>query len=446
MNKNNNSFSKIGAIIVAISSAVGLGNIWKFPSMVGDNGGSAFLFIYLLSSVLVSLPVLLAEFYIGYKTKQSPVQAIKIISNNKKSWQIISMISAFACLLIVAFYSDIIGWLLKYFLSSLFGQIQVNNLQEASELFDKTISSPLSNVIFQIIVIIGLSTIIFFGAEKGIEKTVRFSLPALFIILICIFCYSMTLPGRNQALIFLFKFDFSKLTSNVIINALGLAFFKMSAGMMVMSNYFSSFPNNSKPSLSLLKILFADLGISLLCGLAIFPMIFTYTNEVPMGPSLLFISIVVLCKKLSIGGFLLIIFMFSAVLSGLGALMSILACFFKYVEETYNIKRKKSILYSVSILLIFSLLASLSTTPVLDNFTIFNKNLFDLFDYISSNICLPLGGILIIAFILIEVKKVIFIKFMLDLDNNRKIINILTFLMSYITPFIILFVWLNILR
>ena len=435
------SFTKLGSILAVISSAVGLGNIWKFPSMVGNNGGSAFLFIYILSSLFASLPVLLAEFYIGYKTKQSPINAINTLSNNKKIWQSITHLSFITTLLICSFYSDVIGWSLKYFISALTGNIQVSTIEEADALFVNTISSPISVVVFQIIVLILTLSIISFGAIKGIEKTITISLPVLLAILIGMACFTLTLPGRNQALSFLFKLDFSKITSSVLINALGLAFFKLSAGMVVMTNYFSNFPDDSKPASSILKLLFADLGVSLLCGIVIFPVIFTYTTEVPSGAGLLFVSAVVLFKKLAFGNLLLTLFMLLAFLAGIGALISLTAYSHKYLEDRLKISRNKACIISFILIAFMGIFASLSTTSVLSEYKILGKNLFDLFDYISSNIILPLTGLLIIALILFEVKKDVFETYLTNLGSNKIIIKVLSTIMTYITPLLILFIW-----
>ena len=256
-------------------------------------------------------------------------------------------------------------------------------------------------------------------------------------------CFTLTLKGAKPALIFLFKPDFSKLTGEVFMNALGLAFFKLSVGELTMANYFSSFPKNSKPISTVFKLLFIDLFISILCGLVIFPVVFTYSNEVPRGTGLLFVTSVVLFKKFAYGNILLVLFMLLAVIAGIGSLISLTYVVYRAISTALKANKKIAALVSFILISILSVLVSLSTTPVLDSITIKNKNLFDVSDYISSNITLPLGGILIILLIIFKVKKENFESFLISCGSNTKMIKLLSFIMTYITPLVILFVWIK---
>ncbi len=440
MDKSKLSFSGLGAILAIISSAVGLGNIWKFPTMTGQNGGFGFILVYVISCVFVAIPVLLVEFYVSNKTKKIPAESFVEISG-KKYWQILPVLGVLACTLVVAFYSDVIGWVLSYFVNSMTGSLNVDNIEAAGNVFVNTISNPVGVVIYQIIPVVAVATILSVGAVKGVEKIVKISLPLLLGILILLLIKSLTMSGAGEAIAFLFKPDFSKITGKLLLDALGLSFFKLSSGFLALATYFAFFPKGVSPLNALSKMLVADLIISVLAGLVIFPIVFTYGLEPSAGPSLIFMTLPIAFSQMPFGSVLMPVFFLLILAASFGALASLTETGNSYLEKTTKLGRKKSVLVNTSVLVVLGVFASLSTTPVLDGVTICGKNIFDALDYLTSNIMLPIMGLLLITFFLKEVNKEEAKKYMVNQCNaNEKMLNILIMILTYITPLIMVLI------
>lgn len=437
MENDKSSFSLIGALLAVISSAVGLGNLWKFPSEIGKNGGAAFILIYLLSCIFLGIPILLGEFFVGHKTKKLPVDAINSLTENK-IFRLFPVLGFIATVLTVAFYSDVVGWVLRYFIYSLFGKINITNTAEATAFFNNTTLNPYIVSFFQIAILLIVTAILISGAVKGIEKITKIALPLLLVILIILVCYSMTLPGVGKALSFIFKPDFSKITGSTILSALGLAFFKMSIGYTGMMIYFSYFPNNMNPVKSVFQMLVADMVISILCGLVIFSIAFTFNIQTDAGAGLLFIAMPVAFSKIKIGCILLPVFFLLALLASSGSMIALTETCNSFFEKAFKIERKKAVIYNTIFLLVVGTLASLSTTNVLGSVKIFGMNFFDFFDFMTAKVVAPLASFIFVIFLGFSYnKEIIFNYFTKNCGVSEKIVNIWYFIFKYISSSIL---------
>ena len=433
--------SKLGVIAATLGSAVGLGNIWKFPSLTGTNGGAAFLIVYLASTLLVGLPAMIAELMIGRSARANAVDAmIKESPDKKKPWWLVAAAGVLAAFLIMAFYTEVAAWVFAYIFKSVSGSILSTDPAVTSKAFTDLITNPLQSLVWQWVVLAMITVIIIKGASKGIERTTSRLMPILFLILIAICIRSLTLPGASQGLAFLFKPDFSKITASVILTAVGLSFFKLSTGMGTMITYGSYFREDQKIVGTAARVMLADLLVSILAGMAIFPAVFAFGFQPDAGPSLLFITIPAVFASMPFGNVFMVLFFILAAIAATGAMLSLLEVPVAFLEERFSMPRKRATI-SVSVLLaLIGSTAALSSSTLAD-VGIFGKNFFDLYDFISSNILLPLGGMFITIFAgwvwgFGKVQETLSNKGTLD---NQPVIKALFFIIRFVTP-VLLFV------
>lgn len=444
---NRETFSSGLAVFFAtLGSAVGLGNIWKFPYLTGEFGGGAFLLVYCLCILFVGLPVMVSEFYIGRRTRKNAVGAFKTLKPNA-NWKYIGTMGVASAFLIMFFYSCVAGWVYFYLFKALKGDFVAITTEAAKMQFGSVIVGPLSPIIWQVVVMMTVAFILTLGVQKGIEKITKSLMPLLFLLIIICDIRSITLPGAWEGINFLFQVDFSKLTGVAILTALGLAFFKLSLGMGTMVTYASYFTEDNHMIGTAAKVAFADTMISLLAGIAIFPAVFAFGMEPGAGPGLLFMTIPLVFSKMPLGNLLLISFFFLTSIAATTAMLSLVEVPVAYLSEEKGISRKKAVWITAAIIIAFGVLASLSAdkTSLLGRVTIFGKGFFDWFDYISSNILLPVGGLLIALFMGYfankeDVKR--------EISNCGKLkmdffVNGFFFIIRYITPALLIIVFLN---
>lgn len=436
--------TSLGVIAATLGSAVGLGNIWKFPYLTGSNGGAAFIVVYLISTLLVGLPVMISELMIGRQAKANAITTLQKLSPNRAPWWLIGVSGCLASFLIMAFYTEVAGWVFAYIFKAIFGGILSTNPEQTSAAFSSMVSDPVQSLIWQWVVLALVGFIIILGVSKGIERVTQRLMPALFVILVIICIRSLTLPGASQGLAFVFTPDFSKITGAVILSAMGLAFFKLSVGMGTMITYGSYFRDDQNVPATAARVMLADLTVSILAGIAIFPAVFAFGFEPNAGPSLLFITIPAVFASMPFGQVFMVLFFILAAIAATGAMLSLLEVPVAFLNEKFNISRKRATIYTVLLLAVFGALAALSSS-VLANVTVFGKTFFDLFDYLSSNVLLPLGGLFICIFVGWAWG---WEKFEKALTNQGKlqstsIVKVLFFLIRFVSPVLILLVLLN---
>jgi neurotransmitter:Na+ symporter, NSS family len=381
----------LGVLMATLGSAVGLGNIWKFPYLTGSNGGAAFLIIYLLCTVVIGLPIMVTEQMIGRTGRGDAVSSMKKVAPGKL-WWLIGAGGILAAFMIMAFYTEVAGWVFAYIFKSLSGGLLSTNPDVTSQAFTALVSSPTQSLVWQWIDLILTGGIIMLGVTKGIEATTKKLMPLLLILLVVVCIRSLSLPGASAGLSFLFTPDFSKVTFATVLTAMGLAFFKLSIGMGCMITYGSYFRDDQNIPGTATRVVLADLVISLLAGIAIFPAVFAFGFKPAAGASLLFITIPAVFASMPFGNVFMVIFFLLTAIASIGAQLSLLEVITAFLENHFHLSRVKATLFTILPLAVFGVPAALSNN-LMANVKLFGKTFFDLYDFGSSNILLPVGGL-----------------------------------------------------
>ena len=395
--------SSFGVLVAVAGSAVGLGNLWRFPYLVGTNGGAAFIIIYLLCVVLLCLPIMFSEFIIGRRAQSNVFGAINKLAP-KSPFISIGVISVVASICIMAFYSVVGGWTIEYIFKSFSADFLTSNSSNLESQFKEASTTTLVPIIYHL-VFLGLSALIVVaGIKNGIEKYSKILMPALFFLVLLLAVRSITLEGSSAGIKFLFYPDFSKITGATLLAALGQAFFSLSLGMGCIITYGSYVKKNENLFKISLMTAVADTGFAILAGLAVMPAVFAFGISPGQGPSLVFITLPQIFGQLPLGNFISAAFFFILFIAAITSAISLLEVIVAYFTEELKLTRKAAVLIAFSIIGVFGTLSSLSN-GVLADVKIFGKTFFDLFDYTSSNILLPVGGLLVVMFVGWRMKK-----------------------------------------
>ncbi|GAA5180873.1 sodium-dependent transporter [Niveibacterium umoris] len=389
--------STFGVLAATLGSAVGLGNIWKFPYLTGANGGAGFLLVYLLATLLVGLPVMIAEISIGRAARGDAITSFQRLRPNG-AWGLIGVAGVIAAFLIMAFYSVVAGWVFAYVAKAAGGGLLSTDPKVTSAAFGALVSNPWQALAWQWLVLGVVGVVISMGVSRGIEAVTKRLMPILFLLLVVIGVRGLMLPGAADGLAFLFKPDFSKITPAVVLVAVGLAFFKLSIGMGTMVTYGSYFRADQNIPATATRVMLADLLVSLLAGVAIFPAVFAFGFTPAAGPSLVFITIPAVFASMPGGAVFMFAFFVLTAVAAMGAMLSIVEVPVAVLAERFRLQRWQATLLSVLTIGTVGSLAAMSSSATAD-WTLFGLNPFDLFDYLSSNILLPLGGILVSLFV-----------------------------------------------
>lgn len=397
VNKRDGFGSRFGVLVAVAGSAVGLGNLWRFPYLVGNNGGAAFIIMYLSFVIVLCLPIMFSEFIIGRRTQSNAFGAIKKLAP-KSIWLLIGVISVAASISIMSFYSVVGGWTIEYIIKSFSTDFLSSKSDVLSSTFNDFVASPIRPVI-QHLVFLGLSALIVVaGIKNGIEKYSKVLMPGLFVLVVLLAIRSLTLEGASEGVKFLFYPDFDKLQGDSVLAALGQAFFSLSLGMGCIITY-GSYVKKEENLLNIsLMTAFADTGFAILAGLAVMPAVFAFGISPVEGPSLVFITLPQIFAQLPFGNFLSIIFFIILLVAALTSAISLLEVIVAYMTEELKFTRKNAVIISFLIIGFLGSLSSLSE-GVLSDFKIFGKTIFDTFDFMSSNVFLPIGGLLVVLFV-----------------------------------------------
>lgn len=434
--------SKIGVILATVGCAVGLGNIWRFPYMLGENGGAAFLLIYFVCILILGMPVMITEFFIGRHTNRNAAGAFKVLSPGTK-WSLIGYNGVLAAFLILGFYAVVAGWTLDYIVQAVSGNLSGKTAEEFKldfELFSSGVWRPIGWTVAFITV---THIIIILGVEKGIERASKFMMPVLFFILIVLCIRSVTLPNAEKGLAFLFNPDFEKISSSVILSAMGQAFFSLSIGMGCLITYSSYFSKGTNLQWTAIQVTILDTLVALLSGIMIFPAVFSFGIAPTAGPELVFITLPNVFEQMPLGDIWSFIFFVLLALAALTSTISLHEVATAYVHEEHKMSRKKAAWFVSCGILTLGIISSLSF-GVLKDFTIFGLTFFNLLDYITAKIMLPLGGMMICIFVGMRVDKKIL---KAELTNRGTVpfyfFNTYAFFTKYIAPILIGLVFLN---
>ena len=393
--------SKLGFILAASGSAVGIGNIWKFPSMAGENGGGAFTIVYLACILIVGLSIVVAEFVIGRKTQLSPVGAFEQLAP-KSNWKWVGYLGVGAAFVILSFYGVVGGWILKYIVDSLSGGFigLSGNTEAAEATFNSFITSTLSPLLYQIIFMGLCIFVIIKGVKGGIEKWSKIMMPLIVVLLGVLAIRGMTLDGGMAGIYFLFNPRFEDLTASAIVLALGHSFFTVSLGMGTMITYGSYLNKKQNLVTSALWVIFLDTAIAMLAGVAIFTTVFALGADPAQGPGLIFVILPSIFPQIAGGtvwGTMFFILLFMAALT---SAISILEVVTAYFIDQKGWSRKKATIQFGSIITIVGIFCSLSLGGGINITGFLGMSFFDFMDYLSAKYMLPIGGMLTAIFIL----------------------------------------------
>ncbi|WP_078382466.1 sodium-dependent transporter [Sutcliffiella halmapala] len=435
--------SKLGFILASAGSAIGLGAIWKLPYVTGVSGGGAFILLFLLFSVLIGLPLLLGEFIVGRSTGKEAISAYKKIAPGSK-WHWIGYLGVFTCFILLSFYSVIGGWIVQYLVYGVTGMIDQFS-GGYSELFTDAVSNPIAAVIAQGVFLLLTIVVVAKGVQSGIEKMNKIMMPALFILFIVLIARSLSLDNAMEGVAFFLKPDFSQITSETVLFAMGQSFFSLSVGVSVMVTYSSYLSKKESLVQSAVSVVGMNLFISILAGLAIFPAVFSLGFEPAEGPGLLFIVLPSVFDQIMFGkAFLFIflaLFLFATLTSAFSMLEIVVAALTK--SKGGSARSKASWMIGLGIFLVG--IPSALSYSVLGDVTFFGKTIFDSADFLVSNILMPLGAFLISIFVSFKMKKdILRSEIVQESKGLNGLFTVWYLLMRYVVPGVILVVFLNV--
>lgn len=396
--KRENWGSKFGFILAAAGSAIGLGNIWKFPYIAGENGGAAFIFIYLICIAIIGFPVLIAEILIGRTGQKDPVGSFKKLSNSK-FWTAAGAMGVAAGFIILSYYGVISGWSFGYIVEAAmdnFGTFA--HADHSNTHFGELIGNPYWTIGFHALFMVTVVLIVFAGVQKGIERGSKILMPLLLVILIILMIRGLTLDGAEKGVEFLLNPDWSKVNGDTVLTALGHAFFTLSLGMGAMMTYGSYMSKKDSIFNSALEIIILDTAIALIAGIAIFTSVFAIGQNPSEGPGLIFQTLPVVFAKMPGGYFFGILFFLLLTIAALTSAISLLEVVVSYFVDEKNWPRHKAAVAFGIIIFIIGLPSAMSFN-LMGDFKMFRLSVFDFADYITSNLMLPLGGLLIALFV-----------------------------------------------
>lgn len=436
--------SKFGAIAALAGSAVGLGNIWKFPYVAGTNGGGAFLLVYIFFTIAIGFPVMLAEFSLGRRSQQNAFGTFKVLAPGTK-WFFFGILSIIAAALILSFYGTVSGWTLEYVWLSLTNSFKGQNAEDINAIFNNFISHPYKAVLWQVGFMFLTGAIIMGGVQKGIERYSKIMMPLLFIIIIALSINSLSLNGSSEGLKFLFFPKFGDLTGDSILAALGQAFFSLSVGMGILLTYASYIPKQDNLVNISLKVIVTDTLVAILAGVAILPAVFSFNIDPQAGPGLVFLTLPKVFQGLPAGEIWAILFFILLTFAALTSAISLLEVPVAYLVEEKKLKRPLATIIATLSITFIGIFNTLSFGP-LREVRIFGMSIFDATDYLCSNLLLPLGGILICIFAGWYLDKAILYS---EISNEGKLkiyfFKTYIFILKYIAPVCILMILLNVL-
>ncbi|WP_135079029.1 sodium-dependent transporter [Terasakiella sp. SH-1] len=396
MNSREQWGSRLGFVLAAAGSAVGLGNIWKFPYMTGQNGGGAFLVIYLALVFTVGLSVMLAEFAIGRAAQRNPIGAFAVLKG--KAWPIVGFMGVLAAFIILSFYSVVAGWTIAYIFKMASGAL-VGTSDELGAAFGAFISDPVQPIIYHAL-FMGLTVaVVLGGVHGGIERACKVLMPMLFILLLVLIGRAITLPGAEKGLEFFLSPDFSKVTAETFNGALSQAFFSLSIGMGAMITYGSYLNKSENLGKSALWVSSLDSSVAVLAGLLILPAVFAFGFDPSAGPGLTFITLPAVFAQMPGGTFFGILFFFLLTVAALTSAVSLMQPIIAYFSDEKGWNPKVAAVVFGVVIFALGIPSSLSLGVWSDFHIIGEKGFLDSMDYIASNILLPVGGILISVFV-----------------------------------------------
>lgn len=440
--------SRMAFILAATGSAVGLGNIWKFPYITGENGGGAFVLVYLLCIAIIGIPIMMAEVMIGRSGRKSPISAMRILATRagkSANWQLVGWMGVASAFIILSFYSVIAGWALSYIGYAASGTFAGASAETVGGIFSSLLADPATLLMWHSLFMVLTIAVVARGVRGGLERAVTLLMPALFVLLLVMVGYAAAAGDFARGFAFLFEPDFSKLTTSAVLTAMGHAFFTLSLGMGAMMAYGSYLPENVSIARTAITVSILDTVVALLAGLAIFPIVFANGLEPSSGPGLVFQSLPLAFGQMPGGALFGTLFFILLVFAAWSSSISLLEPLVEWLEEHRGVNRKIAAIgggvsiWLLGLVSVFSFNIWSEIKP-LSMFKMFeSKTMFDLLDYLTANIMLPLGGLLAALFVgwVLSSKSA---RAALEMEDNMQF-KIWYALVRYVTPVAVLIVF-----
>jgi len=430
-------------ILAATGSAVGLGNIWKFPYITGENGGGAFVLVYLICIAVIGIPIMMAEVLLGRRGRQSPIHTMRDLAKDEgrhKAWQLLGWSGVIAGFLILSYYSVIAGWALAYIVETGAGTFSGQSAENVGLIFDELTANPLRLLFWHTVFMLMTMTVVARGVKRGLEVAIRFLMPSLFVLLLIMVGYATSTGAFIEGMSYLFSPDFSKLSAAGIMTAMGHAFFTLSLGMGAIMIYGSYMPDTASIAKTSIIVAIADTLVALLAGMAIFPIVLANGLEPGVGPGLIFSTLPIAFGQMAGGGFFGTLFFILLAFAAWSSSISLIEPAVTWLIEHRGMSRIRAAVIAGVITWFVGIGTVLSFNLAAD-ITFLDKTFFDILDFLTSNIMLPLGGLFIAIFVVWAMKKDSTVAELKIGDGPTY--QVWRFCVRYVTPIAVIVVFLN---
>ena len=442
--KRDNFGSRFGALVAMAGSAVGLGNLWRFPYLVGENGGAAFIIVYIILCFLICLPIFISEFIIGRRSQKNAFATFRDLSGGS-AWRWVGLFTVFVPMIVLSYYCVIGGWSIEYLLKSLTFSFGGESQGALSTMFTGFVTSAWGPLAAHTGFLLATTMIVVVGIKDGIEKFSKIMMPLLFVMVLSIAVYTLTLPGAKEGVKYLFYPDFSKLTGKSVAAALGQAFFSLSLGFGTIMTYASYVSKKENIMFQSAATAISDLMFAIIAGTAIMPAVFAFGINPQAGPGLVFETLPFVFGQMPAGGLIAILFFVALLVAALTSSISMLEVAVAYLVEEKKFSRLGACALLFVICWVIGAVCSLSFGP-LSHIQIRGGNIFDFLDCLSSNVLMTLGSLFTVIFVGWRLKKTdVYDEFTNGgtLSRNSKIFGVLWFLIRYIAPVAIIAIFIS---
>jgi NSS family neurotransmitter:Na+ symporter len=388
--------SRFGFIMATAGFAIGLGNVWRFPYLTGESGGGAFVLVYLVLALLIGIPLFVAEISLGRKAQLTPIAGMQVLTGKKLGpWNLIGWFGVIAAFLIQTYYFVLIGWVIAYMIKTLRGEFRSGSPEQISQAYTTFVGSSGEVLIYSAIAVVLTGLVVARGVQKGVETAAKYLMPVLFIMLMVLAIGALLQPGATAGLRWYLAPDFTKIDLSVVLVALGQVFFSIGVGMagaFAFGSYLS--PRASDVPGSAVTVVAFDTGAAFLAGLVMFPALFAFGLEPNQGPGLLFVTMSNLFARAPAGQIVGTIFYFLVLIAGLTSAIAVIETLTASLMDSWGMARKKALWPLLAVLYICGIPSVLSFGSW-SEMTILGRNAFELVDYVSGNVLLTLGGLLL---------------------------------------------------
>ena len=438
-NKGGQWSSKFGFVLASAGAAIGLGAIWKMPYVAGQSGGGAFFLIFVVLTLLIGLPMLLSEYIIGRGAQKEAVSAYLTLAPNKRAWAWVGRLGIVGCFLLLSFYSVVGGWIFVYSGVSVVGNV-IDPSVDPGAFFGEVTGTPWIALLGLALFTIANVVVIALGVQNGIEKANKFMMPLLFVMFFILVVRALTLDGAMEGIKFFLYPDFSNITGESILYALGQSFFALAVGFSCLVTYSSYLKKDVSLPNSAGSVVGLSIFVSFLAGLAIFPVVFTFDLEVASGPPLLFMVLPAAFSQIPLGELFLALFLILFLFATLTSSFSMYEIIVAAIVEKWNVSRAM-ITTVIGVIVFLASIPSALTYSSLGDVSIFGRNIFDFTDFVVSNVILPIGNLLIAIFIMhIMDKSLVKDELLRGSKMGEGFYKTYRFLMTYLVPFVIVIV------